>query len=339
MQICSLRHAYDSLSFHSSDHSHHRRVGGGIVAAASSWASGMRATGPPPLITVTAGEAPSACVNHTGCRPNDEQAAQEQLQVRLRRNGAAPPHGIHVKRDHGSSVAVTIGLQGHARYSRHAIDALLTPDSLQEANRQLSPLLRLPGDVLERIVKHSVSYSHDVVTEAKEPGLLRTCHALRSMASKAYFSQNTFKRKRRLSEDNLEQWAKVRVGENRRFVRKVRIGPPTHCNNEDAQQEASMVEKAYGLTPGSVWCLSEDDYENDYTWWVNSRGETEICEEKTSDEDQRSPDCFEAVESSAKPAASWYCTSWAQGHHATDYFSLRRAPPTPESRPSASDLR
>ncbi|CAK1362024.1 unnamed protein product [Cercospora beticola] len=220
--------------------------------------------------------------------------------------------------------------------ARHAIDALLTPDSLQEANQQLSPLLRLPHDVLERIVEHSVSYNHDVATETKEPGLLQTCHALRIMASKAYFSQNTFKRKRRLSEDSLDQWAKVRIGENRRFVRKVRIGPPTHCNNEDAEEEASMLEKAYGFPTGTVWCLSEDDYENDYKWWVNSRGETEICEDQTSD-DSTIADCFRAVDSSSKPAASWYCTSWAQGHRATDYFSLRRAPPTPESRPSASD--
>ncbi|KAM3422827.1 hypothetical protein BST61_g309 [Cercospora zeina] len=221
--------------------------------------------------------------------------------------------------------------------ARHAIDALLTPDCLQEANHQLSPLLRLPYDVLERIVGHAVSYSYDVATEAKEPGLLQTCHALRTMASKAYLSQNTFKRKRRLSEDRLEQWAKVRIGENRRFVRKIRIGSPTLCNNEDAQQQASMLEKAYGLTPGSVWCLSEDDYENDYTWWVNSRGDTEICEDQTSDDSHVSPDCVEA-ESSEKPVVSWYCTSWAQGHCATDYFSLRRAPPTPESRPSAPDL-
>lgn len=136
--------------------------------------------------------------------------------------------------------------------TRNAIDALLTPDALQQANQQLSPLLRLPPNILDRIVEYAVSYDQEVDDSSKEPGLLQTCYALRLAASRAYFSRNTFKRKRSFREEELERWAKVRVGENRKFLGRVRLGPPLHCNNDEAEEEARKLENKCSLRPGSV---------------------------------------------------------------------------------------
>ncbi|KAL9534238.1 hypothetical protein SMMN14_01888 [Sphaerulina musiva] len=223
--------------------------------------------------------------------------------------------------------------------TRRAIDALLTPDALRQANQQLSPLLRLPRSILERIVDYAVSYDHAIEESSKAPGLLEACHGLRQAASRAYYSRNTFKRKRSFREEELERWAKVRVGENRRYLGRVRLGPPLHCNNEEAESEARKLETRCCLPIGSVWCLSEDDFENDWRWWVNSLGETDKFEEEDGDQastqvaahGHRSQAC-------AKPAASWYCSSWALRQD-TDYFSLHRGLPTPESRPGDYDTR
>lgn len=144
--------------------------------------------------------------------------------------------------------------------TRRAIDALLTPDALRQANQQLSPLLRLPRSILERIVDYAVSYDHAIEESSKAPGLLEACHGLRQAASRAYYSRNTFKRKRSFREEELERWAKIRVGENRRYLGRVRLGPPLHCNNEEAESEARKLETRCCLPIGSVWCLSEVGY-------------------------------------------------------------------------------
>lgn len=225
--------------------------------------------------------------------------------------------------------------------ARQQIDVLLTPSVLQKANSQVCPLLNLPRNILDRIITYAVSYDEIVSAEdsSKCPGLLQTCHVLRLAASKVYFSRNTFKRKRYAQDQGLERWAKVRVGENRRHVRGLRLDWPMHCNNEEARLEASRLEKACGFPCGSVWCVSEDDFENDYRWWVNGLGETKICEAVASENNASALalHCRDAVGSSTHPAPSWYCSSWALGRD-TDYFSLRRGPPTPESRPSARDM-
>lgn len=222
--------------------------------------------------------------------------------------------------------------------TRHAIDALLTPNVVRQANQQLSPLLRLPRHIVERIVGYAVSYDQELDDVANGPGLLQTCHVLRLAASKAYFSRNTFKRKRSFGEEDLERWAKVRVGENRRFLGRVRLGLPLHCNNDEAEEEARKLENRCSLPAGSVWCLSEDDFENDYRWWVNGLGETEKFDEQDSSDGNHTKAAAYGHHSGAKRSASWYCSYWALKQE-TDYFTLHRALPTPESRPSISDSR
>lgn len=231
---------------------------------------------------------------------------------------------------------------GQLLTARNAIDNLLTPDAVRQANQQLSPLLGLPLNIMERIVGYAVSYDQELDDSAKAPGLLQTCHALRLAASKAYFSRNTFKRKRSFREEELERWAKVRVGENRRYLGRVRLGPPLHCNNDEAEEEARKLESRCSLPIGSVWCLSEDDFENDYRWWVNGLGETERFDEQDAWAGHHAKAVAYGQHSetgrSAKQNASWYCSSWAKKQE-TDYFTFHGGLPTPESRPSLSGSR
>ncbi|KXT17290.1 hypothetical protein AC579_557 [Pseudocercospora musae] len=228
--------------------------------------------------------------------------------------------------------------------ARQLIDSLLTPERLVVANQQLSPLLRLPRNVLEHIVELAVSYDGDISVDdvRREPGLLQACHKLRAEASRLYFSRNTFKRKRSLREQGLEKWAKVRVGEYRRHLKRVKLGPPLHCNNSEAEKEAEKLDTKCGVGKGTIWVLSDDDFENDYEWWVNSLGETEKIELEASEGIRETADTStRAVKAhTVRPAAaSWYCASWMARKDTpepppTDYFSLHKGLMTPQSRPS-----
>lgn len=232
--------------------------------------------------------------------------------------------------------------------ARHYIDSLLTPERLRLANQQLSPLLRLPRNVLEHVVELAVSQDGDVMVDEvkREPGLLQTCHKLRVEASRLYFSRNTFKRKRSLRETGLEQWAKVRVGENRRYLKRVKLGPPLHFNNSEAEKEAEELDTKCGVNKGTIWVLSDDEMENDYEWWVNSLGETEKIEPSASEGIREIADASTraAPTATTKAEASWYCSSWIARKDTpedtpVDYFSLQRGMMTPQSRPSHPDAR
>jgi hypothetical protein len=136
----------------------------------------------------------------------------------------------------------------------------------------------------------------------------------------------------------LERWAKVRVGENRRHVHKIKLGPPVHCSNEDAQQEARKLDARCGLKDGTVWVLSDADFENDYQWWVNAHGEAEMID---SGADAKFTQSTPLEPSTKALVPSWYCSSWVSGgpmsnNKTVDYFSLRKGILTPQ--PSYSDL-
>lgn len=230
--------------------------------------------------------------------------------------------------------------------ARNQIDALLTPKSLRLANQKLSPLLRLPRNILEHIIGLAVSYGEDVEVDGRyrDPGILQTCHSLRTEALREYLGRNTFKRKRSPREEGLERWVKERVGENRRYLKRVRLGPPLHCNNEEAEIEAQELEERCGLQEGTVWVLSDDDFENDFQWWVNSLGKTQKMEPSLAELTPSNGILSGAGPSTSGPAASWYCSSWmarrdSPNETPIDYFSLRQGILTPQSQPSRSNVR
>jgi hypothetical protein len=159
--------------------------------------------------------------------------------------------------------------------ARDHIQSLLTSTQLQFVNEQISPLLRLPPDILHLVIEFALTYDTDLDDEHATPGILQTCHKLRLEAMKPYLQNNTFTMNRTFQENRLEQWAKEVLGEHRRHVKRIRLGPPLHCSNEEAQKEAKVLDERCGWILGTVWVLSEDDFENDYEWWVNGLGETE----------------------------------------------------------------
>jgi hypothetical protein len=159
--------------------------------------------------------------------------------------------------------------------ARDHIQSLLTSTQLRIANQQISPLLRLPQDILQYVIEFALTYDTHLDDEHATPGILHTCHKLRHEAMKPYLHNNTFSLKRSFQENQIEHWAKEVLGEHRRHVKRVLLGPPLHCSNEEAQKEAKELDERCGFKNGTIWVLSEDDFENDYEWWVNGLGETE----------------------------------------------------------------
>lgn len=160
---------------------------------------------------------------------------------------------------------------------RKYIDGKLTPEHLRQANLQLSPLLQLPADILEYIIDLAVRLEQDIHIRRdyqlpSEPSIVLTCQHLRRDALRLYYSHNIFAVQRSRREEFLQRWIDGRVGRSRRYLRQVRLGAPLHCSNEDAAREAAKLDVVCGLRAGTVWTLSEDDFENDFEWWVNSKG-------------------------------------------------------------------
>ncbi|SMQ47439.1 unnamed protein product [Zymoseptoria tritici ST99CH_1A5] len=208
--------------------------------------------------------------------------------------------------------------------ARDHIQSLLTSTQLQIANQQLSPLLQLPPDILHFVIEFALTYNTDIDLEDDDlatPGILQTCHKLRNEAMKPYLHNNTFSMKRSFQENRLEHWAKEILREHRKHVKRIRLGPPLHCSNEEATKEAKDLDERCGWRAGTVWVLSEDDFENDYEWWVNGLGETEKIQAVSAESSYSSLSASSVKDRLAAESAIW---SWCSRVSSEEVASQRK---------------